>query len=320
MGCWNGTCGISQIAIRAGEPTIGFLMVRNPGDKWSANGHCYTTEYWCPLSLHIKGTYNDYGGLEDVDENDWSVEVAHKYIIENMIERDEGENKYHDIAVKKDDLGWENLSEAMHEDRIELEFADGFMKEYYPNTTGLQVGLMMVHKKVFDAIIEQGIDYWGGAITMDSLMKDGKDIVAYFRENDRTINGAVTDSEKALAEILMDHGMDMVCRDDHDNHLRQITISSEGANFNAGKVYLRYLSEKVYEGYTDEQLDVIIKKLSEFYIFQSAMSMMRKTWMPQAGSGGQSDEPELYTAVNKTVDGIIAERAAERAEWENEDE
>jgi len=320
MGCWNGTCGISQMAIRSGEPTIGFLMVRNPGDKWSANGHCYPTAYWCPLSLHIEGTYNDYGAIDNVDENDWNVEVAHKYIVENMIEQDVGENKYHDIAVKKDDIGWKNLSEAMHEDRIELSIGTMY-KQFYPNTTELQVGLMMVHRKVFDAIIKQGIDYWGGSITMDSLMKDGKDIVAYFRENDKTIKGAITESEKALVEILMDHGMDMVhIKIGKDNHLSQITISNEGANFNVGKEYLRYLSERIYAGDTDEQLDVIIKKLAEFYIFQSAMSMMRKTWMPQAGAGGQTDESELYTAVNQAVDGIITERASERAAWENEDE
>lgn len=83
-----------------------------------------------------------------------------------------------------------------------------------------------------------------------------------------------------------------------------------------------YLSNRIAEGADDDELEVIIKKMSEYYIFDCAMSMMRKTWMPQSGAGSQSDNMEMYTTVNQAVDGVIAERlaecAAEDEKW-NED-
>lgn len=321
MGCWNGTCGISQMAILSGEPTIGFLMLRNHPDGWAANGHCYSTQYWCPLSLPIEGIYNDYGTLEDVDETNWNYKLATDYIKDNVIEKGVGDNKYHDITVSKDDLDWDKIADAMHEDRLELK-TGGFWVKYYPHVTGLPVGFMMVHKRVFDAIIEKGIEGWWGKATMETLMKDGEDIIAYFRKQNKEYEDAVSKEDLAVARLMQRLNLEMICDNDRNNHLKNITISVEGAGFNTGKEYMGYLSEKISEGYTDEQLKPIIKKMAEFYIFQYAMSMLRKTWMPQAGAGGQSDEMEMYTTVNQAVDGIIAERqaecAAEDARW-NED-
>lgn len=320
MGCWNGTCGITQLAIHSGEPTIGFLIVRNHPDGWAANGHCYSTQYWCPLSLHIEGIYNDYGTLEDVDEGDWNYQLALKYIKANLIEKDLGDNQYHDVPVKKDDLGWEKLADAIHEDRLEL-VTGGFWKQYYPHVTGLSVGLMMVHKKVFDAIIDGGIVGWRrDKITMETLTKDGWDIVEYFRKSHRLTASAITDSEKAIARMVARSNMDIVCSNDKDNNLKHITISGEGADFNTGKHYMQCLSDKVAEGASNSELEAIIKKMAEFYIFSCAMSMMRKTWMPQSGAGSQSDDMELYTTVNQTVDGIITERLSLYAAQDAEDE
>jgi hypothetical protein len=61
MGCWNKTCGLSNLPILHGERTYVFVMeqVNSVGD------HCYSTHLYRPVLLPFESTYNDYGGGED---------------------------------------------------------------------------------------------------------------------------------------------------------------------------------------------------------------------------------------------------------------
>ena len=70
MGCWNGTCGISQMPILAGQKIWAFLIgIGGYTDNPSSSGHCYSTDLGFPMTLPIRGVYNDYGGIEDIEEN-----------------------------------------------------------------------------------------------------------------------------------------------------------------------------------------------------------------------------------------------------------
>ena len=48
------------------------------------------------------------------------------------------------------------------------------------------------------------------------------------------------------------------------------------------------------------------------------MSLMRKTWMPQAGSGSQNAEEKLYKIVNEVTNNIIDEHEKLYGEYEEE--
>jgi hypothetical protein len=61
MGCWNGTCGISQMPIVVGED-ISFLIIEETG-KFNASGVCYVTDIMRPVSFIMEGQYNDYGSV-----------------------------------------------------------------------------------------------------------------------------------------------------------------------------------------------------------------------------------------------------------------
>lgn len=69
MGCWNGTCGLSQLPIHAGDPVIGFLLegrgARREGHN-GAGGYCYSTDAAAPLFIPIRGKYDDYGAIEEI--------------------------------------------------------------------------------------------------------------------------------------------------------------------------------------------------------------------------------------------------------------
>jgi len=68
MGCWNGTCGVTQIAITYGDPCRLILLHEQP-TRSDPGGFCYHIEDWAPRCIPIKGTYNDYGTIADFEDN-----------------------------------------------------------------------------------------------------------------------------------------------------------------------------------------------------------------------------------------------------------
>jgi len=62
MGSWSVYCGISQIAITAGQQCV-LLPLKN--DRMNGSYLPYL-----PATLPIFGKYDDYGGLEDIEKND----------------------------------------------------------------------------------------------------------------------------------------------------------------------------------------------------------------------------------------------------------
>ena len=72
MGCWNGSCMISGLSINVFDRVVAIPMILSDGK-------------WLPVSLPFRGKYNDYGSLEDIDENihtkdffNWFVKNAKK--------------------------------------------------------------------------------------------------------------------------------------------------------------------------------------------------------------------------------------------------
>ena len=53
MGCWNKTCGLTNLHIKAGERAYVFVLEKDEDDS-----HCYTTHMYKPLLLPFETTYN----------------------------------------------------------------------------------------------------------------------------------------------------------------------------------------------------------------------------------------------------------------------
>jgi hypothetical protein len=60
MGSWSVYCGISKIAITAGNQCVLLPLKKSKGEGYSP---------FMPATLPIFGKYDDYGGLEDIEEN-----------------------------------------------------------------------------------------------------------------------------------------------------------------------------------------------------------------------------------------------------------
>jgi hypothetical protein len=71
MGCWNGTCLISNLPIYAGDEVVFFVLKRKCGAELDdvEHGHCYADALYEPLLYPIVGDYDDYGCIENVRED-----------------------------------------------------------------------------------------------------------------------------------------------------------------------------------------------------------------------------------------------------------
>lgn len=111
MGSWSVNCGISNISITSGNDCVLLPLKKN-------------TEYegylpYLPATLPIFGTYDDYGGLEDILKDDntkliakhfnITIEKFVQYLVDwTTYQREEVDCDYNDIYDEHGniDLGW----------------------------------------------------------------------------------------------------------------------------------------------------------------------------------------------------------------------
>lgn len=77
MGCWNGTCSLTNLPIIDGDRVIFFFVENQEAMQGSPN--CYHYEMAKPICLPMRGLYNDYGTVDFVDK-DIAVELNSKLI------------------------------------------------------------------------------------------------------------------------------------------------------------------------------------------------------------------------------------------------
>lgn len=94
MGCFNVACSVSNLSIGYGTEVVFIPLLPNHIERDGkhlinpSKSLIYSNCYYNPFSLPIKGKYNDYGGVENI-EKDENVESIEKYFgmeIENFIE------------------------------------------------------------------------------------------------------------------------------------------------------------------------------------------------------------------------------------------
>ncbi len=81
MGSFNGACSVSNISIGSGDPVVFIpLEVVKHRNKIGDGNHMliYSHCFYAPATMPIFGTYDDYGGLENI-EKDANLKIIEKY-------------------------------------------------------------------------------------------------------------------------------------------------------------------------------------------------------------------------------------------------
>lgn len=66
MGCWNETCGLTNLPIFYGEKACAVIIE----ELRPYNKSCLSAENWCPIGPAIWGNYSGYGYIEDIPDEE----------------------------------------------------------------------------------------------------------------------------------------------------------------------------------------------------------------------------------------------------------
>lgn len=115
MGSFDYTCGVSGMPIRVGENVRYMLVTENP---YAENRTTPVTsmDVWFPRTFPLRATYNDYGGVRDMEEGP-QQEIWLEALRSDMVERDVGDNTVHDVALRKS-MPLQQILEAIPSGRL----------------------------------------------------------------------------------------------------------------------------------------------------------------------------------------------------------
>lgn len=311
MGSWNKTCGLSNLHIRSGEKAYVFVLEPNKD-----NSHCYSTHLYSPLLLPFETTYNDYGGGEDSTGPGFPIIIS--AIKEHLHEIELGDNKYHDIAVKKDNFDESLFFEAVHEGRLfrEGRYSDPVKLEY-----------VMFRKDVVDHILENRVieQYVGDNKGTIAKWGDSKDYIQY------KFADIVADILPLIHEMCdkfnnkddtfgfrFGGGIEYMFGYDHPNKAAK-WLRGDGYRYSRIVDMKSAISDIFENGEpTLDQVLALEALLTEYLkgvFIDSFMEVTRKSWIPGGHEGSQSQELDEYRlligAMNKVID-------AEQAEYDYE--
>lgn len=353
MGCWNGTCMVSNLPIIHGDK-VKLVMLHNPTmvldaneNPFSSSGVCYHNTYLQPAFFPISGEYNDYGNIEDIVK-DWNydlitnvlkeelgdviiVDGSHKreWVLEDILEGIErGSVKYTGIDRKEREN--KKFAEMMAKSFAD-EIKDGTLVDEYqkfvklaekdlvPEKQNLNFSFVMIREDIWNHIIEnyKG-EYWNPI--RDKNDPDSPYYVTaldYYKYEYNKQLERIVDALKRVSKIPKDERKDAQFIIDglSDTSIFNKTYAGSGHLYS----HIEYF-EQLFDGenvITDGE-DELFKQWSELMIMSSFISGTRRLWMIQSGAGSQHEGWETHMVLGDKIKEICDAKIKERKEWEDE--
>lgn len=296
MGCWNGTCGVSQLPIRVGDPVRAFLIGVPPYSKGDQSGYCYSDGRGYPMTLGFKAEYNDYGGVEKIEES---------FVTELLWNQYKDTEKFYLYRNYKAGGGFEDQRRD-----IKFEGLEGFINDvverdhlYLDRSLPISgaerdkhaVGLFMVHEPIYQACLEMFQKQTARAleeapkyleVLKERLSKKGE--VGFFAIHSFTSSALVPEPEEK----------------EWDRIFPWIWHTQSYDAKSALEPYRQAFIDAIVAE-DQQRIEAILKAQAEFYAFCCAMEQLRKGWVPQAGKGSQSEGYDLQGKLILAMEDII---------------
>jgi len=291
MGCWNGTCGLTQLPIKDNE-AVDFLIILNQGFFTDASGFCYLTGYASPMSFLMSGSYNDYGSVEDIEDNLPSklfLKLFREKLSEGLIQITSDD--YYDKEVFGDNeidymnFQIQDIINAIERDRVS-------MKQEVYSDAGLEIissnmGLLMFHKDILSSMINT---------PQDKIDSFNEKLTLFFNKNKEKI-ASISKNKESLPFI--EKYSPFLGRDIDELRIFKDINYIHADSF---KTYIKYI-----ENETDSGIH-FLKMRALIILFIN----LRKSWSAQSGKGSQSDNGEVYMELaNKVIEHVTKDMSSE---------
>jgi len=295
---------------------------------------CYTNTYYdfCPLPFYAD--YNDYGAGEN--NSGLGLPVIMTAIRNKLFEYDQGENQYHDIAVRKEGFDVEKMWEAAHEGRLALnnsrnqtflgmmlnstsdplEKADIAAKLADIQRFGRRIAPVMVHGDILDHILDN--------VTKEYYYYDEeRNFVTetyYFHELVADLPEFVMRMRCAIAGDDFFSFEDSARKLFEDDERNLATKWLSGIDRQAE--FLFRMDDMMREGteqLSDEELVAFLTEYLKGLWLNSYMDSIHRAWIVPM-SAGQEIDHEPYQILNNAIQAVFAKERREYYMDEDEDE
>lgn len=304
MGCWNGTCGVSQMSIPSGEKVKCFLLLQSEFSKEvNGAGQCYSTAYFRPWFFPVTAEYNDYGSIQNI-EMDWHakhmLEQFQIWLNDGNVELLGDDSEINSPDIDKFET-LENVFDCVERGGIVFKTAQKPQKPSC-DSQSLKIGMFMILESVFDTLVTEGkrqITLSSNSYWMEKRKKEtknAKDVIIKVRK-DPPIRKIIDDEIGCIEDIRVDRVLGD-CIEEHSvyKHYKELLFDVKGP-----------------------KIDDFFEKLDEAHYICVAMTMLRKYWIPQSGQGSQSEDLGWTCALVKGMKEFIGKRKKKFVKWKAEE-
>lgn len=266
MGCWNGTCGISNLPIQWNDHALLLIFEKgihmsDPVDdlhnEYLCSGICHPDDLWRPLAWPIKGRYNDYGSLEKIvipAKEDFMLYLQHKGVF---------------ISDMQDFLKKLRKGKAIY-------------KNSYGEDT---LGYTLIRADVWKAVLKLSADRF----RFPTFLEHKKSSEKWLRN--------LANKPKDLVERAIARDMDETC---FGFSLRTGLYKSFDFFMDGQYTKLNLSSKEDNELFFNKHKETVHEMAKIFHI-NNVLSMLRKHWHPQVSCGSQASDWDLYHDFSKIL-------------------
>lgn len=318
MGSWNGTCAVTRLPIFSGDPVVLIPIVERP--SYDGGMLVHSTDAWMPFSLPIRGTYNDYGSIEPVEDWHTADLIEHLNKVVDFTTGDDGDirmwqhEEYDEVAKKyvlKVDESRTILPVTIGPDVFRYICGSTRPHPWKPwenKENRLFLNFIMIHESIYDWMVEQKIEGWSSKgpqkYGKDRVISDGQQIVAAYKKACDERNNAVKDSDNETKKILASI-YSLKNYADLQRANGNYFSFYQGEGMTGARDFTRFFDLIETEVQAGKPVDYIIERLAEFQMFFYNFDLMRMTFHPQAGNGSQNAELKLMRKLTTETGKMI---------------
>lgn len=304
MGCWNKTCGLTQLPIVAGDPVVTFLIVESPS-KYGQTHPCYSSAFWNLIPLPIYGEYDDYGWMEVDEGQTWKLNLFKKHLPINRVETEDDKSgfvRYESLQKKDMFSSFKAIGDAIHGGVYTYKYAD----------KDLMISAMMIHRDTFNEMTSEINGEYSDSLVLkrDDALKMIDEYKIVHSESLKESNllsklseDQLTDkSPEELQKILQ--AMARLIRFDDSNQIDEWVKSKFPDEKYVFSIPIHWIIRSWFSnrsmggstGYITsnftrdvEKEDIPASELYDGFAFQYLIDSLRKQYFPQGHEGSQAD-------------------------------
>lgn len=115
MGSWNESCFLTGMSLSPGEKVRWMVITKAP---YRTSKGCYTTAFWFPRALPLRGEYDDYGNAKIYDKDSIFAKQLLESFQTDLVEKEGDEYRHSEIT--KANVSLESLMDWFHEEKVEV--------------------------------------------------------------------------------------------------------------------------------------------------------------------------------------------------------